>query len=106
MWRFGSLLTMLLLTAPMVRDCCLPVTHSLPCHGARHTDDVTCSSNAQAIAESKPALGVYVSVQSHAGVAGDAHSTTFPQVRWMADGIIHTAIPATDIYLHTGALLI
>ncbi len=57
MSQVGTVLLMLLMTWPMVRDCCLPVTHSLPCHESKPkpTDDATCFSTQEAIAESKAA---------------------------------------------------
>src|SRR5437667_11912671 len=57
MSRLGTVLLMLLMTWPMVRDCCLPVTHNLPCHESKpkHADDATCFSTQEAIAETKTA---------------------------------------------------
>jgi hypothetical protein len=54
--RLGSLLTILLLVAPTVRDCCLPVAQSQPCHESKHHTDVTCSAVRQAIADNKEAV--------------------------------------------------
>ena len=57
MSRLGIVLLMLLMTWPMVRDCCLPVTHNLPCHESKPkpADDATCFSTQEAIAETKTA---------------------------------------------------
>ena len=57
MSRLGIVLLMLLMTWPMVRDCCLPVTHNLPCHESKPkpTDASTCFSTQEAIAETKSA---------------------------------------------------
>src|SRR5215510_11890259 len=84
MLRLGSLVMVFLVTVPMVRDCCLPVTQRLPCHETQHTDDVTCFSNQQAIAETKTALGVSSSIDYQCPIAdfalsaiGHADSTRF-----------------------------
>src|SRR5438046_8915270 len=55
MSRLGTVLLMLLMTWPMVRDCCLPVTHALPCHESQPepTDDTTCFSTQEASAATK-----------------------------------------------------
>jgi hypothetical protein len=53
MLRVCSFLMMILLTTPIVRDCCLPVTQVSPCHESKHTDDEKCFSNQQATAETK-----------------------------------------------------
>ena len=57
MSRLGTVLLMLLMTWPMVRDCCLPVTHTLPCHESKPKplDDSTCFSVQEAVAEAKTA---------------------------------------------------
>jgi hypothetical protein len=55
MSRFGTILLMFVMTWPMLRDCCLPVTHNLPCHESqpKPADDSTCFSIQEAIAETK-----------------------------------------------------
>ena len=107
MLRVASLLMMAVLVTPMVRDCCLPVMPAPPCHGARQSEDLACSSNQQAIAETKSANAGRCSFEYqldigkviHSGILIGVPSTT-------AQGITLACIPKTDIYLHTGALLI
>src|SRR5262245_31950929 len=52
MVRFGSLLVIVLLTVPMVRECCLPPAQVLPCHGTSQSADESCILNEQAIIQS------------------------------------------------------
>ena len=106
MLRLGSLVMVFLVTVPMIRDCCLPVTQRLACHEARHTDDVTCFSNQQAIAETKTALGVSPSIDYHCLIADDAKSAIATQIRRASDTVTLVPTPRVDIYLRTGALLI
>ena len=106
MLRLGSLLMVFLVTLPVVRDCCMPVTQRLPCHETRHTDDVTCFSNQQAIAETKTALGVSSSIDYQGPIADDAKSAISTQIRRASDTVTLVPIPRVDIYLRTGALLI
>jgi len=106
MLRLGSLVMVFLVTVPMVRDCCLPVTQRPPCHEARHTDDVTCFSNQQAIAETKTLLGVSSSIDYQCPLADDAKSAIVTQIRRASDTVTLVPIPTVDIYLRTGALLI
>ena len=107
MLRIGSYLMMILMTAPMVRDCCLPVTHVLTCHESKHQDDEACFSGQQAIAEAKGVATVKISFE---------HSF-IPVAVFHADGLapfrdavaeVRRAHPqdGTDLYLRTGALLI
>lgn len=106
MLRLGSLVIVFLVTVPMIRDCCLPVTQRLACHEARHTDDVTCFSNQQAIAETKTALGVSSSIDYQCPFADDTKSAIVTQIRRASDRVTLAPIPRVDIYLRTGALLI
>ena len=106
MLRLGSLLMVFLLTVPMVRDCCLPVTHLLPCHGSKHSDDVTCFANQQAIAETKTAIGVSSPTDFACSLSDDAKSAIFTQLRRTSARVRLVRTPTTDIYLRTGALLI
>src|SRR5262249_12741133 len=103
MLRVGSLLMMFLVTVPMVRDCCLPVTHLLPCHDKDHGADVTCFSNQQAITETKSALGVSSSIDYLCRIADDAQSAIVTQFRRVSYRIM--LVPATsEIYLRTCVL--
>jgi hypothetical protein len=104
--RLGSLVMVFLVTVPMVRDCCLPVTQRLPCHETQHTDDVACFSNQQAIAETKTALSVSSSIDYQCPIADDAKSAIFTQIRCASDTVTLVPIPTVDIYLRTGALLV
>src|SRR5215510_7382887 len=106
MSRLGSLVMVFLVTVPMVRDCCLHVALWPPCHETRHTDDVTCFSNQQAIAETKTALGVSSSLDYQCPLADDAKSAIVTQIRRASDTVTLVPIPRVDIYIRTGALLI
>jgi hypothetical protein len=104
--RFGSLVMMLVLTVPMVRDCCLPVTHTLPCHQSRHTDDVTCSSSQQAITETKATLSIGLSIDCESALAAGAESSMLTHMRCVLHAIALAPRAQDDRYLQTGALLI
>ena len=107
MLRVGSFLMMVLLAAPMVRDCCLPVTHSLPCHESKHADDEDCFSNQQAIAETKSVAAVTIALDHWFPSVAVLHSGCFPVVRDAAYEVARTRLhDGTDLYLRTGALLI
>ena len=106
MFRVVSVLMMLLVGMPFVRDCCLPVTHSLPCHESKHTDDTTCASGQQAIAATKTALGISSSIEYVVQVANAAKSAILTRVRRSLEMDALAARPAIDIYLRTGTLLI
>src|SRR5215510_2889284 len=104
MLRAGSLLMILLVTVPMVRDCCVPVTHLLPCHESEHGRDVACFSNQQAIAETKGAV-VSSSVDYPCPTVVDAKSAIVTHIRRAPER--STLVPTqTGISLRTGALLI
>jgi hypothetical protein len=106
MLRVGSLLMMFLVTVPMVRDCCLPATHLLPCHESKHSDDVTCFSNQQAITETKIAIGTESSIHYESAIAPDTKSAMLTQIRLELERITLAPTPIRDLYLRTGALLI
>jgi hypothetical protein len=99
---------MVLLAAPMVRDCCLPVTHSLPCHESKHADDEACFSNQQAVAEAKGVAAFTITLEHWFPSVTVLHSGSFPEVRGAASYEVARAHPydRTDLYLRTGALLI
>jgi hypothetical protein len=106
MLRLGSLLMMFFLMVPIVRDCCLPVIHALPCHESKQADDETCFSNQQAIAETKGGLSVSSPNDYQLSVADDVKSAMFTPIRLTLARIHHVPTPISDIYLRTGALLI
>jgi hypothetical protein len=94
------------LTAPLARECCLPVTQASLCHETKQNSDLTCSSNPQAIAVTKVALGLGLSRPYEAAIASEA---TFAFV--LNNRVVSTTrgfgpTPPSDIYLRTGALLI
>ena len=106
MLRFGSLLMVLLLTVPMARDCCLPITHSWPCHESKRSGDETCFSGQQAIAQNKPTLAPKFSVEHQLFLTEASHTQKLRPTRRAADRDIVAEKHMTDIYLRTGALLI
>jgi hypothetical protein len=97
---------MLFLIVPMVRDCCLPVIHALPCHESKHADDETCFSNQQAIAETKSGLSVSSPDEYQFAIADDVTSAIFTPIGLTSARIHLVSTPIRDIYLRTGALLI
>ena len=103
--RLGSLLMILLVTAPTVRDCCLPATQAQPCHASKYDDDVTCSARQQAVAENKTAA-VTTPVLDQFDIAADKTPRVLMEVRSMIYRTISAQLPANDIYLRTGTLLI
>jgi hypothetical protein len=104
-FRAGSLLMILLLTAPMVHDCCLTVTQAQPCHESKQHDVVTCSARLQAVAGNKP-TAVTPSVSSPFYIAVDGNSSVPTEVRCVVHRAVLAPLPANDIYLRTGTLLI
>jgi len=107
MFRLGSLLMIALLTVPIVRDCCLPVVHTPQCHESKRTEDVTCSSNQQAITETRPGIALNAAVDCELRTADDMNSAVLTHTRCAADRIDSAAAPpVSDLYLLTGALLI
>jgi hypothetical protein len=108
MLRVGSfLMMMILLTMPMVRDCCLPIAHALPCHESKHADDETCFSNQQAIAETKGVVAFKITLNHWVPSVVVLHSDDFPLARLAPNEVARAHTPdVTDLYLHTGALLI
>jgi hypothetical protein len=105
MLRLGSLLMIFLVTVPLARDCCLPVAQLPPCHESKHTDDVTCFSNQQAIAETNTAPGV-TSIDYRCAISNDAILATLTEFRRTADKVTLVPTLTGAIYLRTGALLI
>jgi hypothetical protein len=103
--RIGSLLMILLLGVPIVRDCCLPLTQAQPCHAEKHDDDVTCSARQQAVAENK-AAAVTTPVLEQFDIAADPTPRVLMEVRSLIYRPISAQLPANDIYLRTGTLLI
>jgi len=107
MTRLGALLIILFLIAPMVGECCLPVTPTLPCHGTRHTEDLSCASNQQAIAETKAAIDKGPSLPSFELPITHAAKLALLQTRGpIAENVTPSPTPPTDLYLLTCALLI
>ena len=106
MLRIGSFLMMVLLTAPMVRDCCLPVTHALPCHQSNHSAEVSCFAEPQAIAETKSNAAIRFSVEYELPADNAPFSPVFDPMLCAAHAAGLCALAITDIYLRTGALLI
>ena len=101
----GSFLVMILLIAPIVRDCCLPITHPV-CHESQHRDDPACSTNLQAITETKTEFAVKDSVLQGIVKAVPLHLVILTNLQIAADPIRLAQRPTTDIYLRTAALLI
>jgi hypothetical protein len=106
MLRLGSFLMLILLATPMVRECCLPVTPAPPCHESKHTDDATCASNQQAVAEPRTTLSVKPLLEHICPIVDFADRGTIQPVRFVVDPFDIVSPPPTDIYLRTGALLI
>src|SRR5262249_34678941 len=79
MLRLGSLLMIFLVTVPLARDCCLALAQLPPCHESKHTDDVTCFSNQQAI-ETKTALPDSA-IDYRCAIFDDPSSATLTQIR-------------------------
>jgi hypothetical protein len=106
MFRLGSLTMMLLLAVPFVRECCLPVMHPPPCHESRHSDESTCYSRQQAIAETKTELPNSSSMGYIVEVADGGNSAILTRVHRRSDSAAFAPRLTSDIYLRTGALLI
>src|SRR5262245_41848538 len=106
MVKLGSLLMVLLLTVPIVRDCCLPVVHTPLCHESRRTDDVTCSSNQQAITETKTAITGNTLLDCEFRIPDDVFAAVLAQSHHAAERTAGPAITTPHLYLRTGALLI
>ena len=106
MLRIGSFLMMVLLTAPMVRDCCLPVAHALPCHQSDHSAEVSCFAEPQAIAESKNTAALKLSIEYGLPADSVLYWPIFDPMLCAAHAAGLPGLAVTDIYLRTGALLI
>ena len=106
MFQLGSLLMMIVLTAPMVRDCCLPVTHSLPCHEQKHTGDITCDPNLLATTVNKPPLADRLSLALEMLALHQASRSLATPIRQIPPRIGPDDSPPIDLYIRTGALLI
>jgi hypothetical protein len=101
--RVGSMLMILLLTASMVCDSCLLITHTLPCHGANR-NAVTCSAGQQAIAETKAASNP---IESQFYIPGNPNPAALTVVRSIiTERVTLAPLPANDVYLRTSTLLI
>jgi hypothetical protein len=83
----------------------MPVAPLPPCHESKHTDDVTCFSNQQAIAETKTALADSC-IDHRCAISDDPISAILPQIQRASDRATVLPTPTGDIYLRTGALLI
>ena len=105
MVRLGSLLMIFLVTVPLARDCCLPVAQLPPCHESKHTDDVTCFSNHQAIAETKTAL-LDSSIDHRCGISNDPISAILTQIQSASARVTLVSTPTDDICLRIRVLLI
>jgi hypothetical protein len=106
MFRLGSFLMMIVLAAPMVRECCLPIVHAFPCHESKPTDDITCSASLQAIAETKAATGIRPSpVLVLPALYPVSLAFAVAELRTSARTDLNPS-PPIDIYIRTGALLI
>ena len=103
--RLGSLLFILLLTAPMLHDCCLPITQARLCHDSKHDDAVTCSVSLQAVAENKGAA-VTPSVSNPFYIAAGGNLNVPAEARCRIHRAGLAPLPPNEIYLRTGALLI
>ena len=106
MFRLGSLLIMVLLTVPVARDCCLPVVHTPQCHESGRTDDVTCSSDQQAMTEPRADVALSAAVDCELRTADNTNAAVRTHTRCAADSITATTPHTPDLYLRTGALLI
>jgi hypothetical protein len=101
-----SFLILIVLIAPMVRDCCLPVIHNLPCHESKHADDEACFWSQQAIPQAKGTIAYQMTVEYRLPsiVLFSQYLTT---IRYFANRVLLLARQdGTDLYLRTGALLI
>jgi hypothetical protein len=106
MVRFSSFLMTLLLTVPMLRDCCLLVAHTQHCHESNYADDLTCSSNQQALTETKIALDGNSPIQFQTEISDDLNPAILSHIKCGVDRNAYIGTPTTDIYLRTGTLLI
>jgi hypothetical protein len=105
--RIGSFVMVLFLVIPLVRDCCLPVTHSLPCHQqSKRTDDNACDALLQAVNETRSAPVCERAVQQAAFIAGAGPSQVPATAHRLGHELRFTHTSSTDIYLRTGVLLI
>jgi hypothetical protein len=104
MLRFGSLLVIVLLTVPMVRECCLPPAQVLPCHGTSPGGDESCVLNQQAIipVDSSNVVSC-IEVFSFPIIVN--RDDSYPSADLAGQPVLpHPFIP--DINLRTGSLLI
>jgi len=107
LFRIASFAMMFIVTAPMVRDCCLPLTTPPPCHQSSHRDDLTCASNLQAITKSKTANAFRLSVSfNDLPVALHSGLAVSPTPSQLCEQATAWLPPPIDLYLRAGVLLI
>lgn len=107
LFRIVSFAMMFVVAGPMVRDCCLPLTNLPPCHHSKHTDDLTCASNLQAITENKTTYVLRVSVPScDLPVAPPAGGAVSAMTSQASEQTTASLPPPIELYLRTRALLI
>jgi len=103
MLRFSSLLVIVLLTVPTVRECCLPPAQVLPCHGSNPGTDEPCVVNQQAIIPIHSDAASFVAVFPFPIIVNRADSNPAAD---LAGQLIFPHPFISDINLRTGAFLI
>jgi hypothetical protein len=106
-FRVASILMMVVLSIPLVRECCVPVAVPLPCHHEQpiNPNDPACAAAQTAVAETKVSHGAVLRIESPALISDSSVLKTALSL-FTSEEVAHPTIPATCIYLRTGALLI
>ena len=105
MLRFSSLLVIVLLAVPLVRDCCLPPAQTLPCHGAKQGEDQSCILNQEAtIPVNSSDVASFMAVFPFPITT--VHADGFYPLAGLAGPLALPHLFISDVNLRTGALLI
>jgi hypothetical protein len=104
MLRFSSLLVIVLLAVPLVRDCCLPPAQTLPCHGASPGEDQSCILNQATIIPVSSDAASLMAVFPFPITTVDADHS-YP-LAGLAGPLALPHLFISDVNLRTGALLI
>jgi hypothetical protein len=94
-----------LLTVPMVRECCLPPAQVLPCHGARLGEDQSCILTEEAVlpVNSSEAASSFIAEFLFPNVADTGESY---RLTGLSGQVVLPHAFISDVNLRTGVLLI
>lgn len=103
-----TILMAVVLTVPMLRECCLPVIvlHPADCHHSSETGNESCSWSQEATAENRSILPPNISAEGQVALAGVTPYTNHGSAVRVAQYSVPVEAFTPSLYLRTGALLI